>query len=94
MFVEPFTVGERICYAHQHSDGRIVLWTDRATVIWLWTKVQPNPSTSGPSARYNVPSEISTRVAAVMQQCLSCHVAESRDVSVRVHICIQNDSKL
>jgi len=35
MFAEPIKVGERIRYVHQHTDGRIVLWTDDAELVFV-----------------------------------------------------------
>ncbi len=35
VFAEPIEIGERIRYVHQHPDGRIVLWTDDAELVFV-----------------------------------------------------------
>ena len=35
VFAEPMEIGERIRYVHQHQDGRIVLWTDDAELVFV-----------------------------------------------------------
>jgi len=35
VFAEPIKVGQRIRYAHQHTDGRIILWTDAGKLIFV-----------------------------------------------------------
>ncbi len=35
LFAEPIEIGERMRYVHQHTDGRIVLWTDDAELVFV-----------------------------------------------------------
>ncbi len=35
LFAEPIEIGERIRYVHQHTDGRIVLWTDDGELVFV-----------------------------------------------------------
>lgn len=35
MFAEEMTIGERVRYGHQHSDGKIYLWTDAYEILIL-----------------------------------------------------------
>ncbi len=40
VFAEPITIKERIRYVHQHSDNRIVLWTDSKKLLFLKPSTQ------------------------------------------------------
>lgn len=35
LFAEPIEIGERMRYVHQHTDGRIVLWTDDGELVFV-----------------------------------------------------------
>jgi cytochrome c2 len=74
-FAEPIRVGIRIRYVHQHTDGRLVLWTDEHELIFL--------TGSMGSAEFDLLAEVLKRadyddgrrevVERTMSVCMECH---------------------
>lgn len=75
LFAERIPIGHRIRYAHQHSDGRIVLWTDDRLLIFL--KMSDNDFAAGfvdeffETAAYGEAEE--AKVRAAFGRCIECH---------------------
>ncbi len=73
VYAEPIGIGEHIRYVHQHTDGAIVLWTDRRKIIYL----NPVQSVSVESliekalSSYN--AEQRTAIRAAFKRCIECH---------------------
>lgn len=44
VYDEPIRIGAQIRYVHQHTDGRIVLWTDNQELIFLEGHDLPSPT--------------------------------------------------
>ena len=81
IYSEPIVLGYRIRYVHQHTDGRLVLWTDDKHLIFI--QAQENGNLFAFIDRYleknNIPVEKAEGVRAVVSACLECHSFESGD---------------
>lgn len=79
IFVEPIKIGERIRYAHQHVDGRIILWTDKHN-IWFISSTENNYAKERIDklitiSDYNDQQKKAIKLAFDM--CIMCHSFES-----------------
>ncbi|NOX83609.1 MAG: hypothetical protein GXP06_11605 [Alphaproteobacteria bacterium] len=74
-FEEQIPIGQRIRYVHQHTDGRIVLWTDDEFVVFVTPAkqdataqfIEDHVSASGLDA------ELKTQVQSAIEGCMQCH---------------------
>lgn len=81
VFTEFIRIGQRIRQVHQHSDSRIVLWTDNKQLIFL------SPSSGGPGLKYvnyrldtmQAKNEVVHKVRAAFHSCMECHSLNSGD---------------
>ena len=78
VFAEPVRVGGRIRYVHQHTDGRIVLWTDSRKLLFLslggrsHTEVLIENSIAG--SDYSAQQK--QRLRSALETCAECHSFE------------------
>lgn len=74
-FAEEIPVGERIRYVHQHSDGRLVLWTDSGRLLFVSVSVQPYAEDVADELIEDMQVEPGLRnaVRTVWNGCLECH---------------------
>lgn len=75
IYSERIEIGSRIRYVHQHTDGRIVLWTDNSELIFL-TAMQRVDEGQG-FQDWLETADLSRRVKSdletVMDRCTECH---------------------
>jgi aldose sugar dehydrogenase len=74
LFSEPIEIGERIRYAHQHTDGRIVLWTDARDLIFISREDTPtgvfiDQLIDGMA----IDDDRRTRLKNAVEACAQCH---------------------
>ena len=81
IFSEEIQIGARIRYVHQHPDGRILLWTDRHTIMFL----RPTRYLPGRELLKKVVAEVTSaggaqeRLRAALRRCNECHSFEPGD---------------
>ena len=79
LFSEEIKIGERLRYVHQHTDGRIVLWTDSKKLIFLTGQ----PYTDNFVNDYLVESigneKVRNNVKTAIDGCRQCHSIEPSD---------------
>ncbi|MCZ6589690.1 MAG: PQQ-dependent sugar dehydrogenase [Alphaproteobacteria bacterium] len=78
MFAERIPIGKRIRYAHQHTDGRLVLWTDDKNLIFL-TVTQRNVAAKFLQdliAKAGYDDDQRRRVEQALAVCMECHTFE------------------
>ncbi|WP_185958222.1 PQQ-dependent sugar dehydrogenase [Fodinibius sediminis] len=79
LFSEKIEIGNRIRYVHQHTDGRIILWTDSKKLIFLTGK----PYTDNYITDYledAISNEsLRERVKTTIDACRQCHAIEPGD---------------
>ena len=81
IFSEPIKIGLRIRYPHQHTDGRIVLWTDSKYLLFL----TPSPVTA--TAAFLEKSidttdyspELKVKIKTAVNSCNECHTFDTHD---------------
>ncbi len=78
LFAEPIEIGDRIRYAHQHSDGRIALLASNARLIWMsrseTTTVMAHVDRLIEGAGFESGRTSALRTA--VQGCIECHSFE------------------
>ena len=78
IFAEPIKIGERIRYVHQHTDGRIVLWTDSKKLIFISlgteSYTQERIDKAIADAGYN--DHQRERIESAIGGCAECHSFE------------------
>jgi cytochrome c2 len=75
LFAEEISIGERIRYVQQHTDGRIALWTDSSKVMLL------SPAKAGYGNDYiesrienlSLAERESSELRKIVEGCLECH---------------------
>lgn len=75
LFDEKIPVGQRIRYVHQHTDGRIVFWTDDEYVVFL-TPSEEDATTKFIAdyfAALDLDETIKTQTQAAVNSCMQCH---------------------
>ncbi len=81
LFVERVFIGERIRDVHQHSDGRLVLWTDSSYLYFVdeseISYVAEFISDYINEDRYDEPT--ANRVRAAIDSCMECHSFDHND---------------
>ncbi|MBS9402276.1 PQQ-dependent sugar dehydrogenase [Halomonas sp. TRM85114] len=82
-FVEPIEVGKRLRHVHQHSDGRLVLWTDDHFLIFL--TVSDNAGFSDLVDSYfekqDYDAAQSRKVRDALDRCMQCHSFEPQAIA-------------
>ncbi len=83
LFAEPIIIGERIRYVHQHSDGRIVLWTDARKLLFV-TLGSATHTYAGiekfiAESDYDAPKQ--QKLTSAIESCAKCHSFDA-DVNV------------
>ena len=81
IFAEPIEVGRRIRYAHQHTDGRIILWTDAGTLIFV-TKADITPESElveSIIARMDTSRGRKDALQTAIDGCSECHALSRND---------------
>jgi cytochrome c2 len=75
LFAERIPVGHRIRYAHVHTDGRLVLWTDENTLIFLTVAQQTytNEFLDKYLAKRKYDDNQRAQVELAVETCMSCH---------------------
>jgi len=75
VYSERIEVGSRIRYVHQHTDGRIVLWTDNSELIFLTAlqRVDEGQRFQDWLETADLPSRVKTELNTVMDRCVECH---------------------
>ena len=74
-FIESISIGQRIRYALQHNDGRIVLWTDSNLLVFL-EKGEADPTSvfvENFIDGLDVEPEIKSTITATLEECQNCH---------------------
>lgn len=81
LFAEPIKIGERIRYAHQHTDGRIVLWTDSRKLLFVSLGAETYSleriHTVINNADYD--NHEKERIKSAIDGCAQCHSFEAND---------------
>lgn len=75
VFAESIKLGRRIRYAHQHSDGRIIIWTDAGTLIFI-DKADHTPSEyfiQNAIEEMSLTQSRKGKLTAVIDDCSVCH---------------------
>ncbi len=81
VFAEPIKVKERIRYAHQHTNGRIVLWTDSKKLLFV--SAAENTYTDEVLSKIIADSEYNMEeiksIESAINRCGECHSFEMDD---------------
>ncbi|MEL7834374.1 PQQ-dependent sugar dehydrogenase [Fodinibius sp. N2] len=79
LFSEEIKIGERLRYVHQHTDGRLVIWTDSKKLIFLTGQ----PYTDNFVKDYLVESigneKVRNNIKTTIDGCRQCHSIEPSD---------------
>ncbi|MCK5828813.1 MAG: PQQ-dependent sugar dehydrogenase [Methylococcales bacterium] len=70
IFTEFIDVGYRVRYVHQHTDGRIVLWTDDKKVIFLSLGENKGMQYINELLKNN---KFNSRAKDIIESCMECH---------------------
>ncbi|MCI4645643.1 MAG: PQQ-dependent sugar dehydrogenase [Hyphomonadaceae bacterium] len=75
LYIERIPFDTRIRQVHQHSDGRIVLWTDNQELIFLSAEDLASPAEQIPAylASLDAPARVKAEFETVMERCIECH---------------------
>ena len=73
MFAEPIPIGSRIRAVHQHTDGRIILWTDNEKVVFISRIGVGAYKAVVDQALGALPASERSHVRAAFDRCLQCH---------------------
>jgi len=76
MFSEKIEIGDRIRYVHQHTDGRIVLWTDNEKLIFLTGKPYTDNYVADHLDEAITNETLRKRVQTAINACRVCHSIE------------------
>jgi len=78
LFSERIRIGSRIRYAHQHTDGRLVLWTDDRELMFLSLskRVAPREFVDAWLAKSGKDDAQRRRIGEALDACLQCHSLE------------------
>lgn len=79
LFSEQIEVGERVRYAHQHTDGRIILWTDSKKLIYLTGKPYTDNFVSDFLKKNISDIKMRKRIKIAVDGCRKCHSIEPED---------------
>lgn len=73
MYAEPIPIGNRIRDVHQHSDGRLVLWTDDGQLVFLTPREDQGDEVFLRQFLMQLPSDLRAPTAHAIAACASCH---------------------
>lgn len=75
VYSERIEIGSRVRYVHQHTDGRIVLWTDNSELIFLspLQRVDEGQRFQNWLATADLPRGVKSGVDTAMGRCVECH---------------------
>lgn len=75
VYSERIEIGSRIRYIHQHTDGRLVLWTDQGELIFLTAeeRVDEGERLREWLAQADYPERVKTRLITALDSCAECH---------------------
>ncbi|MDR8390231.1 PQQ-dependent sugar dehydrogenase [Aliifodinibius sp. S!AR15-10] len=94
MFSEQIEIGERIRYVHQHTDGRLILWTDSEKLIFLTGK----PFTDNLVDDYLVKTieeeQLRSRIKTTIDACRQCHSIDPGDHANAPSLALIFDSEI
>jgi cytochrome c2 len=78
IFSEQIQIGNRIRYAHQHTDGRLVLWTDERVLLFVTPSKRSAATTfvEAQLAKADYDDARRNRVQVALQDCMKCHSFE------------------
>ncbi|MDX1637128.1 MAG: PQQ-dependent sugar dehydrogenase [Balneolaceae bacterium] len=79
MFSEQVEIGERIRYVHQHTDGRIILWTDSKNLIFLTGQPYSDNFVEDYLVEAIPDEGFRQRVHTAITACRQCHSIEPGD---------------
>lgn len=75
IYSERIEIGSRVRYVHQHTDGRIVLWTDNSEMIFLspLLRVDEGQRFQEWLANADLPRSVKSNLDTAMGRCVECH---------------------
>lgn len=73
LFNEKIVIGKRIRYVHQHSDGRIVLWTDDKQLIFLQVTEQGFLNEFIQQYMEGMSAQQQNTFSVALDNCMTCH---------------------
>lgn len=75
VYAERIEIGSRIRYTQQHTDGRIVLWTDNSELIFLTAEMRVDEGARFQTwlAEADLPRSVHRELDTVMDRCAECH---------------------
>jgi cytochrome c2 len=81
VYSERIPIGSRVHEVHLHTDGRLVLWTSKAELIFLSGEEKSNIERllKDFQSRRNLPEALAAKVGAAVERCSECHSFENGD---------------
>lgn len=79
LFSEKIDIGERIRYVHQHTDGRLVLWTDSKKIIFLTAQLFEDNFVDDYLAESIEDVSDRNKIREAINTCRQCHSIEAGD---------------
>lgn len=75
IFSEPIEIGTRIRDVHQHTDGRLVLWTDNEELVFLEATQRYDEGAQFEEylRSYDISSRLENRLRTAIDGCAECH---------------------
>jgi len=73
LFSEQINIGERIRYVHQHTDGRLVLWTDSEKLIFLTGEPFTNNVVDDYLVEKIEDEQLRRKIKTTINTCRKCH---------------------
>ncbi|MEM9738425.1 MAG: PQQ-dependent sugar dehydrogenase [Pseudomonadota bacterium] len=81
LYTERIPLGTRIRVVHQHTDGRVVLWTDNQELIFLTAEDLASAATKIPEfiAQLDAPDRVKDGFETALGRCMECHALNAGD---------------
>ncbi|MEL6663894.1 MAG: PQQ-dependent sugar dehydrogenase [Pseudomonadota bacterium] len=81
LYTERIPLGTRIRLVHQHTDGRVVLWTDNQELIFLSAKDLSSAAAQIPDfvAGLDAPTRVKSEFETALSRCMECHSLNAGD---------------
>ncbi|MGA0609876.1 PQQ-dependent sugar dehydrogenase [Caldimonas sp. KR1-144] len=75
VYAEPIRIGTRMRAVHQHTDGRLVVWTDEAKLLYLKPKAASMTFEFAQRAieQSTAPAQHKAATKAALTMCIECH---------------------
>lgn len=75
VYSERIPIGARIRDLHQHTDGRLVIWTDELNLAFISPKprVDHNARLDQHMSDWHIPADRAERLRATLDNCAECH---------------------